>query len=237
MGAGDLAPRAPVPGARLLAAVAEMDRLRGGSWEAAQTHETLRPYLLEEAYELLDALAGDDRVELRSELGDLLLQVLFHARVAEEDADDPFTIDDVADALVAKLRARAPSVLDAHGNVIGEAERERMWQERKAAEKPRESCLDGIVTAAPALALTQKVLRRVLDAGFPSQLIPSELSLVHVDGSAGAADAEDRQRGAVLAFAARVRSTEAEIRRRGRACEPITAGEWAASWSESPASR
>ncbi|WP_051461445.1 MazG family protein [Tomitella biformata] len=206
-----MAPGDRLVGERLLAAVAEMDRLRGGSWEVAQTHETLRPYLLEEAYELLDALAGDDRTELRSELGDLLLQVLFHARIAEEDLDDPFTIDDVADALVAKLRSRAPRILDDDGNVIDEIERERMWQERKAAEKPRESCLDGIITAAPALALAQKVLTRVRAAGFPGELLPGELRVVQLgypEEGGRDGDAEDRLRAAVLAFMATVRTAE-----------------------------
>lgn len=209
-------------GAGLLAAVAEMDRLRGGSWEAAQTHDSLRPYLLEETYELLDALAGDDRMELRGELGDVLLQVLFHARIAEEDEADPFTIDDVADVLVSKLRARAPRTVDDDGNVIGEAERERMWQERKAAEKPRESCLDGIITATPALALAQKVLTRVRAAGFPEELLPAELAVVRLGFRDD--DAEDRLRAAVLAFAARVRSAEARAMAQG--------GSWVQRWRD-----
>lgn len=218
--AGESGRRERPRGSGLLDAVAEMDRLRGGSWEAAQTHDSLRPYLVEETYELLDALAGHDRMELRGELGDVLLQVLFHARIAEEDAEDPFTIDDVADVLVAKLRARAPRTVDDDGNVIGEAERERMWQERKAQERSRESCLDGIVAATPALALAQKVLARVRAAGFPAELLPAELTVVQLGYRED--DAEDRLRAAVLAFAGRVREAEARARELG--------GDWPQHW-------
>lgn len=203
-------------GEGLIEAVAELDRLRAGSWETAQTHHSLRPYLLEETYELLDAIDGEDRAELRSELGDVLLQVLFHARIAEEDPEDPFDIDDVARTLVAKLQGRVPRTVDAEGNVIGAEEREQMWQARKAKERPRVSCLDGIVTATPALALAQKVLGRVRAAGLPLELVPPELLSVPLGYRED--DAEDGLRGAVLAFMARVREAESQ------------GGDWVQTW-------
>ena len=217
----------------VLAAVAELDRLRAGSWEAAQSHESLRPYLLEEAYELLDAIEGGDRAELRSELGDVLLQVLFHARIAEDDPADPFTIDDVARTLVAKLQGRVPRTVDDDGNVIGEAERERMWQARKAAERPRESCMDGIVTAMPALALAQKVLGRARSAGLPEGLIPQQLVEVRLGWGEDAPDAELELRGATLAFMAAVREVERRIRAAGHTATPLPAGEWSSRWGGS----
>lgn len=211
-------------GEGLIEAVAELDRLRAGSWEVAQTHHSLRPYLLEETYELLDAIADGDRAELRAELGDVLLQVLFHARIAEEDPEDPFDIDDVARTLVAKLRGRAPRTVDGEGNVIDADERERMWQERKAQErlaggKSRASCMDGIVTAMPALALAQKVLGRVRAAGLPADQVPAQLRGVPLGYRED--DAEDSLRGAVLEFMAQVRRAEAQA---------AGGGSWVGHW-------
>src|SRR4029079_4366892 len=114
LAAGDrlIAPPEPQAGERLVRAVAMMDKLRtAGPWESEQTHDSLRRFLLEETYELFDAVRGGNADELRDELGDVLLQVLFHARIAEDAPENAFTIDDVADALVRKLGNRAPSVL------------------------------------------------------------------------------------------------------------------------------
>lgn len=108
-----------VPGARLLDLVAVMDRLRspgGCPWDAGQTHLSLLPYLLEETHEVIEAVEGGDRAHLREELGDLLLQVVFHARVAQEDTEDPFDVDDVAGGIVAKLVHRHPHVFGADGD-------------------------------------------------------------------------------------------------------------------------
>ena len=103
-----IAAPATQPGERLIDAVAMMDKLRtAGPWESEQTHDSLRRYLLEETYELFDAVRSGDADELRDELGDVLLQVLFHARIAEDAPLHPFTIDDVADALIRKLGNRA----------------------------------------------------------------------------------------------------------------------------------
>jgi XTP/dITP diphosphohydrolase len=149
-------------GEHLLDLVAVMDRLRspgGCPWDARQTHESLVEYLIEEAYETVETIEGSDRDGLREELGDLLLQVVFHARIAAEDPDDPWTIDDVADGIVTKLIAR-------HPHVFGEATAETAeqveanWHALKAKEKGRESVTDGIPSALPALVHAGKVISR-----------------------------------------------------------------------------
>src|SRR6201993_2315789 len=122
------------PGERLVDAVAMMDKLRtDGPWESEQTHDSLRRFLLEETYELFDAVHGGNADELRDELGDVLLQVLFHARIAEDAPQHPFTIDDVADSLMRKLGNRVPGVLA--GESISLEEQIAQWDERKAEEK------------------------------------------------------------------------------------------------------
>ena len=143
-----------------------MDKLRtAGPWESEQTHDSLRRFLLEETYELFDAVRSGDADSLRDELGDVLLQVLFHARIAEDAPAHPFTIDDVADALLRKLGNRAPGVLA--GDAISLDEQLAQWEERKAQEKPRNSLMDDVPTGQPALALARKVIQRVIKAGFP----------------------------------------------------------------------
>lgn len=144
----DPAPR----GARLLELVEVMDRLRspgGCPWDAEQTHESLAPYAVEEAFELAEAIEGGDRDELADELGDVLLQVAFHARVAQEHPDAPFDIDDVAGRIVAKLRRRHPHVFaDVHAPSAADVEAN--WEAIKAAEKPeRTGPLDGVPAGLP----------------------------------------------------------------------------------------
>ena len=160
-----MTPDEPVDPLRELVAV--MDRLRspgGCPWDADQTHASLIPYLLEEAHELAEAVDDGDRAGLREELGDVLLQVVFHARIAAEDADDPFDVDDVARDLVAKLVHRHPHVF---GGVDTPAERlHAQWDAIKKAEKRRDSALDGIPRALPALARAQKVVARAERAGL-----------------------------------------------------------------------
>ena len=147
--------------------VAVMDRLRspgGCPWDAAQTHASLVPYLLEEAHELAEAVDGDDHAGLREELGDLLLQVVFHARLAQEDPDEPFDVDDVIRDLVAKLVHRHPHVF---AGVDTPVERlHAQWDAIKKAEKRRESALDGIPGSLPSLARAQKVAARASRAGL-----------------------------------------------------------------------
>ncbi len=165
LAAGDRLIAAPdrQPGERLVDAVAMMDKLRtNGPWESEQTHETLRRYLLEETYEVFDAVHSGNADELREELGDVLLQVLFHARIAEDAPQHPFSIDDVADSLVRKLGNRVPAVLA--GESISLDEQLAQWEERKALEKRGKahiSSMDDVPTGQPALALAQKVIERV----------------------------------------------------------------------------
>lgn len=207
-----IAAPAPPSGERLLDAVAVMDRLRtAGPWESRQTHDSLRRYLLEEAYELFDAMHVGDADEVRDELGDVLLQVLFHARIAEENHERPFGIDDVADALVRKLGNRVPAVLA--GEPITLEEQVAQWEQRKAQERrssalARTSCIDGVPTAQPALALAQKVIARVTGAGVPSDLIPAELTTVTVGADV---DAENGLRSAVLNFMTAIRAAEQAV--------------------------
>jgi XTP/dITP diphosphohydrolase len=225
------------PGERLVDAVAMMDKLRtAGPWESEQTHDSLRRFLLEETYELFDAVRSGNADELREELGDVLLQVLFHARIAEDAPQHPFTIDDVADTLLRKLGNRVPGVLA--GESISLDEQLAQWEERKAAEKPRNSAMDNLPTAQPALALAQKVIQRVNQAGFPADLIPPEITSITVTADV---DAENELRAAVLAFMDTVRSTERAVaaERRGEGVPEeldaaplgvITEDEWRAYW-------
>ena len=154
---------APV-GAALLAAVAVMDRLRspgGCPWDAEQTHASLLQYLVEEAYETVDAVESGDPAALREELGDLLLQVLFHARIAAETpaADGGFDVDDVARGLVEKMTRRHPHVF-ADGGATTAAEVEADWETLKQAEKQRSSVTEGIASGQPALAWAAALRRR-----------------------------------------------------------------------------
>ncbi|MDQ3094841.1 MAG: MazG family protein, partial [Actinomycetota bacterium] len=140
-------------GARLLDLVEVMDRLRTGCpWDRRQTHDSLVRYLLEETYETIDAIGSGDREHLREELGDLLLQVVFHARIGSEDDEEPFSIDDVAAQIVDKLVRRHPHVFG-DVEVAGAEDVEESWDAIKAAEKGRTSTMDGIPTGLPALSL------------------------------------------------------------------------------------
>ncbi|MGW0042421.1 MazG family protein [Rhodococcus sp. NPDC003348] len=212
----------------LVEAAEVMDRLWSyGGWEVTQTHDSLRRYLLEETYELLDAIEEGDPVGLREELGDLLLQVLFHSRIAQESATDPFTVDDVARGLVTKLALRSPHLTNGHTGPIDVAEQERAWEVAKAAEKARASCLDGIAMAQPALALAEKVIERATRAGLPAELVPEELRVVRI---VVGENAEDMLRKAVLAFAARIRAAEQAARRAGPDSGAIAPATWSQVW-------
>ena len=157
------------PGARLLDAVAVMDRLvspGGDPWKRAQTHRTLAPYLLEEGYEAYDAIEAEDLGALREELGDVLLQIVLHARLAEELPDGAaWSIDDVAGGFVEKMVRRNPHVF-AGEQVTGLDEITDNWERIKKAEKSRDSALDGIALSQPALALAAKILQRAERAGL-----------------------------------------------------------------------
>jgi len=225
------------PGERLVDAVAMMDKLRtAGPWESEQTHDSLRRFLLEETYEVFDAVRSGDADALREELGDVLLQVLFHARIAEDAPQHPFTIDDVADTLLRKLGNRVPDVLA--GEPISLDEQLAQWEERKALEKPRNSVMDDVPTAQPALALAHKVVQRVINAGLPVDLIPAEITSITVTADI---DAENALRTAVLEFMDNIRGAEKSIAadRRGEDVPAeldvapvglITEEEWRVHW-------
>jgi XTP/dITP diphosphohydrolase len=157
-----------VPGARLLDLVAVMDRLRspgGCPWDAEQTHETLTSYAIEETHELVEAIESGDREHMKEELGDLLLQVAFHARIAQEDPESPFGIDEVAGGIVEKLVRRHPHVF-ADGDAETAPEVAASWEQIKAVEKPhRTTVLDGIPKGLPALASAHKAAGRLSTAG------------------------------------------------------------------------
>jgi XTP/dITP diphosphohydrolase len=153
---------ADVPGARLLELVAIVDTLRRSCpWDREQTHASLLRYLLEEAYEAAETIEADDMPALREEIGDVLFQVLFHARIASERsaAEGGFTIDDVADTLAAKLIRRHPHVFGGL-SVSSAADVNANWEEIKKAERAQKaaetgsgppSVLDGVVFGQPAL--------------------------------------------------------------------------------------
>jgi XTP/dITP diphosphohydrolase len=202
-----IAAPAAARGERIVDAVAMMDRLRTtGPWESEQTHDSLRRYLLEETYELFDAVRSGDADDLRDELGDVLLQVLFHARIAEDAPVNPFSIDDVADALVRKLGNRVPAVLA--GESISLDDQLTQWDERKALEKTRGSVMDDVPTGQPALALAQKVIDRARRAGVPADLIPSDVLMITLCDDV---DAENALRAEVLEFMDDVRAAEKSV--------------------------
>jgi XTP/dITP diphosphohydrolase len=140
-----------------------MDKLRspgGCPWDAEQDHASLLKYLLEEAYEFIESVENNDRTAMQEELGDLLLQVYFHSRMAEEDAKQPFNIEDVARSVADKLIRRHPHVF-AGKSVDSSADVLANWEKQKVAEKGRTSAIDGVPLSQPALPLATKVLYRL----------------------------------------------------------------------------
>ena len=149
-------------GSQLQRLVEVMNTLRspgGCPWDAEQTHESLIKYLLEESYEFVDAVQSDNRVDMREELGDVLLQVYFHARMAEEHPTDPFSIEDVAQGIADKLIRRHPHVFSGV-EVRDSQEVLENWEELKKKEKGRTSPTDGVAMSQPALPLVEKLLYR-----------------------------------------------------------------------------
>ena len=140
-----------------------MDKLRspgGCPWDAEQDHSSLLKYLLEESYEFIESVENNDRAAMQEELGDLLLQVYFHSRMAEEDAKQPFNIEDVAKSVADKLIRRHPHVFA--GEIVdSSADVLENWEKQKASEKGRTSAIDGVPLAQPALPLATKVLYRL----------------------------------------------------------------------------
>jgi XTP/dITP diphosphohydrolase len=171
-----------VPGARLLDLVAVMDRLRspaGCPWDAEQTHDSLVPYLIEETHELVEAIESGDRPHMAEELGDVLLQVVFHARIAQEHPDSPFGIDEVASGIVDKLVRRHPHVfveVDGNADATTAEGLAASWERIKAEEKPhRRSAMDGIPAGLSALARANKAAGRLQQAGLGDAMAEAAL--------------------------------------------------------------
>ena len=191
---------------RLAELVAVMDRLRQECpWDREQTHRSLARYLLEESYEALEAIDTGDAAHLQEELGDLLLQVVFHARIAAERPREEggFTIEDVAGGIVDKLVHRHPHVF-AGLEVADADEVDRNWESLKATEKQRTGLLDGVPPALPALAYADKVLGRLARVGRSPELpatagasLGDDLLVLVARARAEGLDAEQELRDAV----------------------------------------
>lgn len=208
-------------GAKLLDVVTVMDRLvgpDGDPWKRQQTHHSLRHFLLEEAYEAYDAIEAGDLEALREEMGDVLLQVVLHARMAQ-DAEHPWNIDDLAGLLAEKLIRRNPHVFgDEQTTDVDEIIEN--WERIKREEKARGSIMDGIALSQPALALAEKIVSRVRRSGLPVPLPPpmveatDELMLgvyllgMVADAQAKGLDAEAALRALALRTARGIRMME-----------------------------
>ncbi len=221
------------PGARLLDMVGVMDRLRRECpWDSKQTHESLKQYLLEEAYEAYDALQDGDSVALREELGDVLFQVFFHARLAEE-SDTPWSIDDVAADLADKLIRRHPHVFDGLA-VSGADEVNANWDKIKRAEKQRNSIFDGIPESLPALVLAETLRRKAIRAGVPEELLPAGDSAGERLFTAAHDDAEAELRATARGFRDRVAAAENAARADGVDPSTMDAAAWRRYWTVNP---
>ncbi len=170
-----------------------MDRLRspgGCPWDREQDHTSLTRYLLEESYEFIDAVERGDRDEIVEELGDLLLQVFFHARIGEERESDPFDIDIVAEGVAAKLVSRHPHVFtsDPSQQVDSSSEVLRNWERIKNQEKSREDIFDGVPAGQPALSLATKYLQRAMKNSKEMPTVDTNSDLASLaDGEIGQA--------------------------------------------------
>lgn len=216
-----------------------MDDLRspgGCPWDAVQTHDSLRRYLIEETYELLEAIEQGDRTAMREELGDVLLQVLFHARIAAEHDTDPFNIDEVADELVTKLVSRHPHVFGPGERVHSAEDQQMRWEELKQTEKDRESVVDGVALGQPAAALAGKLGQRTGRSDLPDDLFPSGddpgASLFRIAARArrSGTDPEEVLRATAKEFAQRVRQAEHTAGEFGVASDDLGAAEWRRFW-------
>lgn len=227
---------------RLLAIMARLrDPVRGCDWDRAQSFASIAPYTLEEAYEVADAIARGDMADLRDELGDLLLQVVFHARMAEEAGH--FAFADVAAAIADKMEARHPHIF---GDRTGTMDETR-WEDLKAQERRSKgvaSALDGVALALPALLRAEKLQKRAARTGFdwpdpsgPEAKIAEEVAELK---SAATPDARFEEAGDLL-FAVvnflrahgvpaeeALRAANAKFERRFKAMEALAPGDFAA---------
>lgn len=183
-----------------------MDRLRGPGgceWDRAQTFATIAPYTLEEAHEVADSIDRGDMPDLCEELGDLLLQVVFHARMADEAGH--FTLADVADGICAKMERRHPHIFGPQSGPASADEVRATWEDIKAAEKPRESVLDGVALTLPALTRAEKLASRAARKGFDWPDASGPLAKIHeelAEIAAATTDAERADEAGDLLFAA-----------------------------------
>jgi nucleoside triphosphate diphosphatase len=226
---------------RLLQIMAQLrDPVSGCEWDRAQNFETIAPYTIEEAYEVADAIERYDMAALRDELGDLLLQVVFHARMAEEAGH--FDFSDVAEAISTKLESRHPHIFG--DDRTGDAQSER-WEALKAKEraaKGASGALDGIALALPALMRAEKLQKRAARVGFdwPDTEGPADKVREEMDELATAAPADKAEEAGDLLFAAvnlvrahgiapedALRAANAKFERRFRAMEALAAGNFA----------
>ena len=230
---------------RLLAVMAQLrDPQTGCEWDREQTFATIAPYTIEEAYEVADAIERDDMKELRGELGDLLLQVVFHSRMAEEAGH--FDFNDVTGAIVAKLEARHPHIFgEQPGSERGQ------WEAIKAAERRSAgatSAMDGIAGALPALVRAEKLQGRAAREGFdwPDPSGPRAKLIEEADELAAAAGPDDRfEEAGDLLFAAvnlvraygiapedALRAANTKFERRYRAMEKLAVRDGGATFAE-----
>ncbi len=226
---------------RLLAIMATLrDPARGCEWDKVQTFATIAPYTIEEAYEVADAIERQAMDELRGELGDLLFQVVFHARMAEEAGH--FAFDDVARAIADKMEARHPHIFGDEGGAMDKAR----WEDIKEAERQSEgatSALDGVARALPALMRAEKLQKRAARVGFdwPDTTGPKKSLAEELDELDAAETNEERllEAGDVLFAAVNVvrrygvdpeqalKATNAKFERRFRAMEAMSAADGA----------
>ena len=244
------------PGSRVLALVNVMQRLRapdGCPWDLKQDHHTLARYAVEEVYELLEAIEGDDPEAIREELGDVLLQVVFHAQVAADAGG--FTVDDVADGIVDKLVRRHPHVFG-DTTVADAAEVTANWDALKAAEKPeRTGVFDGVAAGQPAISYTEQLQRRAAKTGFDWSSDAEAAERVRAEVAEFLAAGDDDERAhelgdllmSVVSLAGRhgidaemaLRAAAGRFRRRFEAMTPDPAedlsavgrGEWLRRWA------
>jgi len=182
----------------LIATVALLRAPGGCPWDADQTHESLVQYLVEESWELIDAIESGDRAEMIEELGDVLYQVLFHADIAAHTPGEDFDIQDVAAHMTAKMVSRHPHVFGGDRTAETADDVVSFWDELKADEKPhRTSVLDGIPRGMPALALAQKVIGKAEKVGVAGGAVPD---------AAGAPSTEDELGRTLLALVASARA-------------------------------
>lgn len=192
-----------------------MDRLRspgGCPWDTEQTHVSLVRYAIEETYEFADAVESGSRDDMREELGDVLLQVVFHARIAQEHADAPFDLNDVANTCADKLIERHPHVF-ADADAAAMPELHARWDAIKQQTQPRDSVMDGVPAALPALARAQKVLGRADRAGLQVRAeagvgIGEQLLALVARAQAEGVDAETALREATRSYEAAARVAE-----------------------------